>query len=32
MSRAQLEAVKQLSSEQIHYVKGYADALENSEV
>ncbi|GAC1354673.1 MAG: hypothetical protein NVS4B11_37000 [Ktedonobacteraceae bacterium] len=30
LTRTQIEAVKHLSAEQVHYVKGYADALENS--
>jgi uncharacterized protein (DUF433 family) len=32
LQRSQLEQVKQLSSEQVQYIKGYADALENSKV
>ena len=32
LQRSQVERVKQLSSEQVQYIKGYADALENSEV
>ena len=31
LTRSQVESVKHLSAEQIQYVKGYADALENSE-
>src|SRR5205807_6429248 len=29
LTQEQVMAVKQLSQEQIHYIKGYADALEN---
>ncbi len=32
LTQTQVDAVKHLSAEQIQYVKGYADALENSEV
>jgi len=32
LTRTQVEAIRRLSSEQIQYIKGYADALENSEV
>jgi len=32
LTQDQVEAVKRLSSEQVQYVKGYADALENSMV
>lgn len=30
LTRTQVEAIKQLSSEQVQYIKGYADALENT--
>ena len=32
LTYAQIEAIKRLNAEQVQYVKGYADALENSEV
>ncbi len=32
LTRTQIGAVRRLSAEQVQYVKGYADALENSEV
>ena len=32
LQRSQVEQVKQLSPEQVQYILGYADALENSEV
>ncbi len=32
LTRSQVEAVKLLNAEQVQYIKGYADALENSEV
>ncbi len=32
LTHTQIEMVKRLSAEQVQYVKGYADALENSEV
>lgn len=32
LTPTQVEAVRQLSSDQIHYIKGYADALENRSV
>ena len=32
LTRSQVEAIKDLSAEQVQYIIGYADALENSEV
>ena len=32
LTRSQVEAIKRLNAEQVQYIKGYADALENSEV
>ena len=32
LTHSQVEAIRNLNAEQVQYVKGYADALENSEV
>ncbi len=32
LTHLQIEAIRHLNAEQVQYIKGYADALENSEV
>ena len=32
LTHVQIDAIRNLSAEQVQYIKGYADALENSEV